>query len=56
MGSVATGTMWSSLVSGGVRQSFLLVNLALATFAVASGLLIVGRSWGVRKLGTDETM
>lgn len=55
VGSVVAGTMWSSLAPGGVRQSFLMVNLALATFAVASGLLIVGRSWGARKLETDET-
>ena len=56
MGSVVAGTMWSSLAPGGVRHSFLVVNFALAAFAVASGLLIVGRSWGARKLETDETL
>jgi MFS family permease len=56
MGSVVAGTMWSSLAPGGVRHSFLVVNLALAAFAIVSGLLIVGRSWGASKLETDETL
>jgi MFS transporter, DHA2 family, multidrug resistance protein len=54
MGSVVVGTMWSSLAPGGLRHSFLMANLVLAAFAVASGLLIVGRSWGTSKLETDD--
>jgi len=53
LGTVVVGSMWSHLTPGGLQHSYLVVNLALAAFAVASGILIMGRH-GMRTEAGEE--